>query len=181
KSRPLVAETKPKVVALDLSGVFDLEYTALKMLTEAEERQRATGVLLWLVGLSPGVLAMVQRSPLGETLGRERMCFNLEQAVARYLASSSEVTTRCTRSAASGSAARPLARRGTILQDTERDAGYPADDRRGGTHEDPDPRSRPVGGRPCGLLCEEAGFGAGAAAGRAGRHGRSPGPVRDAR
>jgi len=64
------------------------------MLTEAEERQRATGVLLWLVGLSPGVLAMVQRSPLGETLGRERMFFNLEQAVARYLASSSEVTTR---------------------------------------------------------------------------------------
>ena len=37
---------------------------------------------------------MVQRSPLGETLGRERMFFNLEQAVARYLASSSEVTTR---------------------------------------------------------------------------------------
>src|SRR5439155_23379694 len=65
KIRPLVAEAKPKVVALDLSGVFDLEYTALKMLTEAEERQRATGVLLWLVGLSPGVLAMVQRSPLG--------------------------------------------------------------------------------------------------------------------
>src|SRR5207247_1639075 len=72
KIRPLVAEAKPKVVALDLSGVFDLEYTALKMLTEAEERQRATGVLLWLVGLSPGVLAMVQRSPLGETLGRYR-------------------------------------------------------------------------------------------------------------
>jgi len=94
KMRPLVAEVKPKVVALDLSGVFDFEYTALKMLTEAEERQRATGVLLWLVGLSPGVLAMVQRSPLGETLGRERMFFNLEQAVARYLASSSEVTTR---------------------------------------------------------------------------------------
>ena len=94
KIRPLVAEVKPKVVALDLSGVFDLEYTALKMLTEAEERQRATGVLLWLVGLSPGVLAMVQRSPLGETLGRERMFFNLERAVARYLASSSEVTTR---------------------------------------------------------------------------------------
>src|SRR2546428_9544260 len=105
--RPLVAEVKPKVVALDLSGVFDFEYTALKMLTEAEERQRATGVLLWLVGLSPGVLAMVQRSPLGETLGRERMFFNLEQAVARDLASSSPGTTRSTRSAASASAARP--------------------------------------------------------------------------
>ena len=84
--RPLVADLKPEVVALDLGGVFDLEYTALKMLTEAEERQRAAGVTFWLVGLNPGVLAMVQRSALGRTLGRERMFFNLEQAVARYQA-----------------------------------------------------------------------------------------------
>jgi hypothetical protein len=42
---------------------------------------------LWLVGLNPGVLAMVQRSSLGQTLGRERMLFNLEQAVGKYRAS----------------------------------------------------------------------------------------------
>jgi len=84
KMKPLVAESMPKVVVLDLGGVFDLEYSALKMLTEAEERNRELGISLWLVGLNPSVLAMVQRSPLGETLGRERMFFNLEQAVARY-------------------------------------------------------------------------------------------------
>jgi MFS superfamily sulfate permease-like transporter len=76
------------VVSLDLKAVFDLEYTALKILTEAEERQRQNGVELWLVGLTPGVLEMVQRSPLGLTLGRDRMFFNLEQAVARYQESS---------------------------------------------------------------------------------------------
>ncbi len=86
KIRPLIDEARPKVVALDLSGVFDLEYTALKMLTEGEKRQRERGVLLWLVGLNPEVLPMVQRSPLGEVLGRERMHFNLEVAVAKYLA-----------------------------------------------------------------------------------------------
>ena len=85
--RPLIDEAKPKVVVPDLGGVFDLEYTALKVLTEAEKRLRAAGVLLWLVGLNPGVLSMVQRSPLGETLGRERMFFNLEQAIAKYQAS----------------------------------------------------------------------------------------------
>ena len=84
KMKPLVAEAKPKVVALDLGGVPDLEYTALRMLTEAEKRQRERGVLLWLVGLNPEVLGMVQRSPLGKTLGREAMHFNLETAVARY-------------------------------------------------------------------------------------------------
>ncbi len=85
KMRPLIDEAKPRVVALDLSGVPDLEYTALKMLIEAEKRQRARGVSLWLVGLNPEALAMVQRSSLGEILGRERMQFNLEVAVNKYL------------------------------------------------------------------------------------------------
>ena len=88
KLRPLIASNHPKVIALDLSGVSDLEYTALKMLTEAEQRNRDHGLTLWLVGLQPMVLATVQRSPLGKTLGRERMFFNLEQAVARYKAMS---------------------------------------------------------------------------------------------
>jgi len=87
RMRPLIAQADPKVVALDMSAVNDLEYTALKMLTEAEKRSRERGLLLWLVGLQPEVLATVRRSPLGETLGRERMFFNLEQAVARYLSS----------------------------------------------------------------------------------------------
>ena len=37
---------------------------------------------------------MVQRSPLGQTLGRERMLFNLEQAVAKYQALSAQDRTR---------------------------------------------------------------------------------------
>jgi high affinity sulfate transporter 1 len=81
KVRALADEMKPKVLALDLSGVFDLEYTAVKMLVESESRARDRGIALWLVGLNPQALAMVQRSPLGETLGRERMHFNLETAV----------------------------------------------------------------------------------------------------
>ena len=62
----------------------NLEYTALKMLTEAEKRQREQGVLLWLVGLNREVLRMVQRSCLGEGLRRDAMHFNLEMAVAKY-------------------------------------------------------------------------------------------------
>jgi high affinity sulfate transporter 1 len=84
KIRPLVEAENPRVVALDLGGVFDLEYTAMKALTEAEKRNREHGVLLWLVGLTPGVLNVVQHSPLGQTLGRERMFFNLEQAVDKF-------------------------------------------------------------------------------------------------
>ncbi len=93
KMRALIEDAKPKVVAVDLSAVFDMEYTALKMLTEGEKRQRERGVALWLVGLNPEVLAMVQRSSLGKVLGREQMYFNLEIAVAKYLGSRSTART----------------------------------------------------------------------------------------
>jgi SulP family sulfate permease len=84
KIRLLVNEAQPKVVVLDLSAVFDLEYSALKALSEGEKRQRDLGVATWLVGLNPEVLQMVQRSPLGIALGREKMQFSLELAVAKY-------------------------------------------------------------------------------------------------
>jgi sulfate permease, SulP family len=71
-------------VVIDFRSVFDLEYTALKMLTQADERLRERGVAVWLVGMSPGVLAMVNQSPLGQLMGRERMHFNLERALERY-------------------------------------------------------------------------------------------------
>ena len=68
-----------------MSGVPDLEYTALKMLTEGEKRQRELGKRVWLVGMNPRVLQMIQRSRLGKALGRDAMHFNLEVAVAKYL------------------------------------------------------------------------------------------------
>lgn len=84
KIRPLIDAAKPRVVAFDLSRVFDLEYSALKMLIEAERRQREAGVAVWLVGLNPDVYAVIQRSPLGATLGTERLQFDLEIAVNRF-------------------------------------------------------------------------------------------------
>ena len=76
---------KPRVVAIDLSAVPDIEYTALKALTEAAVRQRERGVAVWLVGLNRDVLAIIQRSALGKMLGREGLHFTIEVAVTRYL------------------------------------------------------------------------------------------------
>jgi anti-anti-sigma factor len=85
KLRTLIDTSDPRVIVIDLSGVPDLEYTALKALIEAEQRERKRGVRIWLAGLNPNVLAMVQRSTLGKALGREGMHFNMETAVAKYL------------------------------------------------------------------------------------------------
>jgi len=83
---PLIRRTQPTVIAVDASGVLDMEYTALKMFAQVAKTQSQHGVQLWLIGMNPRVLAVVQRSPLGQMLRRERMFFNLEIAVGRYLA-----------------------------------------------------------------------------------------------
>ena len=86
KIRLLVEETQPRVVVLDLSAVFDVEYTVLKMLAEGEARTKERGISVWLVGLTPDVLTAVRRSPFGQAVGQENMFFTLDQAVAKYLA-----------------------------------------------------------------------------------------------
>ena len=62
----------------------DIEYTALKMLIEAEEKLRHEGIALWVTALNPQVLAVVRKSTLSETLGRERMFFTVQVAVEAY-------------------------------------------------------------------------------------------------
>jgi high affinity sulfate transporter 1 len=81
---PLLEEHAPRVVLLDFSAVTDLEYTALKMLTEAEERLRREGRELWLAAMNPSVSAVVERSKLGAALGRRRMLPNLDAAIERF-------------------------------------------------------------------------------------------------
>jgi MFS superfamily sulfate permease-like transporter len=82
----LVAQYKPRVLALDMSRVPDLEYSALQRLMEADQRATESGAVLWLVGLNPGVREVVRNAGLEERLGRERMLFNARMAIERYRA-----------------------------------------------------------------------------------------------
>jgi len=81
----LAEAASPRVLALDFSAVSDIEYSALKMLIEGEQRLREHGIPLWLVAINPEALGMIQRSSLGETLGRERLIVNLPVTIERYL------------------------------------------------------------------------------------------------
>ena len=72
KVRALVEESKPTVVALDLSGVFDLEYTALKMLTEAREE-----------GPRPGRRALARRPQPAGSRRREPFRARRDASAAR--------------------------------------------------------------------------------------------------
>ena len=86
RMRALVEETSPRVVMLECSAIPDIEYTALAMLTEAREKQQERDVELWLAALNPDLLKMIERSPLGQALGHERMFFNLGKALDAYQA-----------------------------------------------------------------------------------------------
>jgi len=82
----LVEQYKRQVVALDLSRVTDIEYSALQMLMKGERRASERGAILWLVWLNPAVLEVVRNAGLDVRLGRERMLFNARAAIARYQA-----------------------------------------------------------------------------------------------
>jgi len=86
----LVAQHQPRVVALDLSRVPDIEYSALQTLMEVERRWTEAGTVVWLAGMNPGVLEVAQRAGLDQRLGRERMLFNARAAIERYQALQAE-------------------------------------------------------------------------------------------
>jgi high affinity sulfate transporter 1 len=86
QARALAAQHRPRVIALDLSRVPDLEYSALQMLVEGEKRWTEAGTVIWLVGMNPGVLETVRHAGLDQRLGRERMLFNARAAIERYQA-----------------------------------------------------------------------------------------------
>jgi sulfate permease, SulP family len=82
--RSLVTQHKPRVLAVDMSRVPDIEYSALQMLIESDKRGTERGAVVWLVGLNPGALEVVRKAGLDERLGRERMLFNTRAAIERY-------------------------------------------------------------------------------------------------
>ena len=82
----LVAQHKPRVLAVDMSRVPDIEYSALQALIEGEKRYAERGAVVWLVGLNPGALEVVRHAGLDQRLGRERLLFNARAAIERYQA-----------------------------------------------------------------------------------------------
>jgi len=61
------------------------------MLNAAEKQLQQTGISLWLAGLNPQPLQLIQRTTLGAVLGRQRMHFNLEQAILAYKRQAAEL------------------------------------------------------------------------------------------
>jgi len=66
------------------SGVNEKPFLPNEPIARPAGQCRKTLFIFWPVPLNPGVIEVVQRSGLGERLGRERMSFSPEQTVESY-------------------------------------------------------------------------------------------------
>jgi MFS superfamily sulfate permease-like transporter len=76
--------TRAQVLVIDCSAVIDVEYTALKVLEQLDDKLRRSGCELWFAGMTRGVFEVVERSGIGSRIGHERMFLNLQAAVEAY-------------------------------------------------------------------------------------------------
>ena len=82
--RDLLEQYEPRVVAMDMSRVPDIEYSALQALMEAEKRATARGITVWVAALNPAALAVARNAGFADRLGRDRMLFNARAAIEKY-------------------------------------------------------------------------------------------------
>ena len=82
----LVTQYQPRVLAVDLSRVTDIEYSALMGLMEAEQRATGRGAVVWLAGLNPSVRELVRHAGLDQRLGPDRLLFNAQAVVEHFQA-----------------------------------------------------------------------------------------------
>jgi hypothetical protein len=67
-----------------MSRVLDIEYSALKMLMEGEQRGTAQGTIVWVADLSPRVRECFESSGFAARLGKDRLFFNARAVIRHY-------------------------------------------------------------------------------------------------
>jgi MFS superfamily sulfate permease-like transporter len=82
----LVEQNTPRVVLLDMSRVFDIEYSAMQMIIDHEKSATTDKFTVWFAGFNPDVLAVVRRSGIADQLGDERLYPNIREAIKRFQA-----------------------------------------------------------------------------------------------
>ena len=75
---------RAQVLTIDCRAVIDVEYTAIKVLEQMDDKLRRHGCELWLAGMTRGVFDVVERSGIGAQIGHRRMFLNLQAAVEAY-------------------------------------------------------------------------------------------------
>ena len=76
--------TRAQVLVIDCRAVTDVEYTAIKVLEQLDDKLRSNGCCLWFAGMTQGVFEVIERSGIGAKIGHERMFLNLQAAVEAY-------------------------------------------------------------------------------------------------
>jgi anti-anti-sigma factor len=81
----LYQANRPDTVLFDLSGVPDIEYTALDMLITGEKKYRENGIEIWFCALNERVLEIFKSSGFFDTLKTDKLFFDVNTGVEKYL------------------------------------------------------------------------------------------------
>ncbi len=84
KMREMVEQHRPRVVVLDMSRVFDIEYSALQMLMDREKIAADEKFILWFAGFNPAVMDVVRHSGFADQLGECRLFPNVREAIKKF-------------------------------------------------------------------------------------------------
>jgi MFS superfamily sulfate permease-like transporter len=80
----LVEQNQPRVVLLDMSRVFDIEYSAMQMIIDHTKSATTDKFTVWFAGFNPDVLTVVRRSGIADQLGDDRLYPNTREAIKRF-------------------------------------------------------------------------------------------------
>ena len=80
-----VRHEQPRILLLDCSTIPGMEYSALKQLREFDEELQDAGIAFWMAALTTNLFQIHERTPLGQSMGHERLFLDLEVAVNSYL------------------------------------------------------------------------------------------------
>jgi len=73
---------RPKVLIIRLRGVDAMDSTGLRALRDVVRRSRRDGVAVLIAELKPQPLAVLESSPFLDELGREKLCVDMDDAIA---------------------------------------------------------------------------------------------------
>jgi high affinity sulfate transporter 1 len=91
--RAAITANNPRVVLLDMSRVFDIEYSAYQMLVEGKHNAARQALGFWLAGLNPSVFDYVRASGFADELGPGALFHNAQAALQKYQADDSHPAT----------------------------------------------------------------------------------------
>ena len=81
-----IYDPKPRVVLLDGESINSIDATAISMMEELRNELEQDGIMLWFARVKTNVMAIMERTDIIDTIGREHFYISVQEGVDEFLA-----------------------------------------------------------------------------------------------